>query len=431
MKYPTSSPKTPSVKTPAATKQSTINRFNTKWASRIAAFKTVPHVNMDAHVRPVFEDDRQRVMQGKQPYSNAQIANFVKALQTGKAPVSKTDTTHHGILGIGGNLVSDVGKITAGLHPQTLVPALYKGALGLDAFTARALGDILATHKYKPGTTTPVTGLLNQLQSWIPGYSQEAKSVASTVEQANKMGVRKGVPFGLRNIPGVNMIPGTYTAANVWEGKEPSEFYKHPGFGLLDILPYAGTAGKVAAGLKYGEAAADPAAAVSEGIIPKGSAYEALAEGKPLKALVRATGKTGGPDMPAGMGTAATRAAQRWGVAGDIKDVVGRWSQNVREGAVGQKFLRYRDGYHDTYVQSLAKFLDIEKRIKEAEKDPNRIVTGIMRHEYSTAKDALAEAEKNVRRVGGADLVHYIWGNHSIARTDLMETLQKTGMHPI
>lgn len=461
---------------PSVKANNAIANFNIRWSTRINQFSQVPNLDMKKYVQPVFELDKKNVASGKKAFTDAQVVDFVHSLRNGKPLVQPKHSSGDwwNPIDDAKNLAGDVGNIAGSLNPINLVHELYKGGIGLDAAVGRIAGDLGGLNAKKGGGNTGFTDFWNSVQSWIPGYTQGAKSVDTTIggitrqqEKAGNVGLKslnplnessqKAVAQGMQQIRGVNLIPGTYTASNLLSGNA-KELAAHPGYTLLDLLPYAGKVGEAAAGLKYGDAV--ETAGKADSVIPKGSSWESLAEGKPLQAGTRAIGLTG-------EGSPVETWARKMGVSSDIRDVGRIFSQSGREHGVTPEWKATAANYLESAQQATEKaaslqeeisrmsleddpvYKEVKARIDRAEENPGWKVTGMMKKElveaerdfngrldelknnFYDAKRAAKKASSNLDRIGPAEMMQTVWRDHSIPMSDVVGEAAKLGLDPV
>jgi hypothetical protein len=271
-------------------------QFHKKWTARLssAAAKGVDVKKL----MPVIHQDWQRVKTGSQPWSDVQAALVSRSVLSGKPIITHHDTGGGGILGaITAPLkgaIHDVQSVAEGLLPWNLADTVIK--------QGEAIG-------HDPGV------LLKPLETLGKG------DIGGALEQASKT-------------PGLQLIPGVYTAASLAKG-DFQDILNHPILHTLDVLPYASEAGKLATAGRVVEGTAEAAKVADEAqLIEKGSPAEALKEGKPLKAAFRkALGETTAPKSEAGIkaleagksvwrtSDAAKALAEKVGINKEIQDL--------------------------------------------------------------------------------------------------------------
>jgi hypothetical protein len=404
----TPTPGIPAIKSPSVKQSQTIARFNTNWQARVLALKQAKGINLSLHVKPVWQDDMNRVKQGKRPYTNAQVLDFVHALSKGTAPVSPKSQSHGGLFGFVGNAFGDIGSIAQGLNPMNLVPALAREGVGAESVLTRIVGEGAGlfgkTKKVNGKTVTVNTGLTNfldSLQTWVPGYTSAEKKRNQLWDRLEgsekKQGVLHATGEAASNLPGIRMVPGTYTAGNILSGNA-QQLAQHPLFTLLDVLPIAGHVGEAAAGLKFGAAAGDVGKAVDEGIIAKGSAWESLANGNPLQAGTRGAGITGA-------GSPIENLARSVGVSKDIREAARYDVQAGREAGIGPRFVEERTKRQAVLDQASKAQAAIEDKIKSQGGEATARDT----MDLTLARKATQTAARNIARIGPADFIHHLW----------------------
>ena len=484
-----------SLKSPEQKKASTWTNFNKNWRTRVNAFSGVKGLDLNKHVKPVWQDDMQRVQRGLKPYSNAQVADFVYALLHNKAAIMPKSSSHGGgIFGAVGNALSDVGNL-AGSLPQ-LPGALAHEAVAGTASLSRIIGEAGGLYGHKSGANTALTEWQDKaLGMLIPGYDNAVRQRDKLWTQLNKMEKKQGAlhtaGVGLTSVPGARVVPGSYTVGNILQGNT-KELGHHPMFAALDILPFAAKFGEAEAVVKFGEDAVKAAKAGDEiSLIPKGSAWEALAKGRPIIAATRyagITGELGGvisdaldkfsglKDVPlvqrnpAQIGGVATRVSKKIGVSSEVRDVTRRWSMVIREGIAQMRWGKLRDTYARIAKQSMLDVRVAEEMVDRAEnmvheiEQADRKITDAESSlapgrtnsmELGKAKKALEIAKKNkqetiertteqlaqaqrdldgatkdIKRVGYTDVVDSLWRDHATNRVKLEQALEDAGMTP-
>jgi hypothetical protein len=146
-----------------------------------------------------------------------------------------------------------------------------------------------------------LTEIVKSLPRLPKALVDEVKDVADGFDDDRKELKRAGVDNPIAqflNLPGVRMIPGTYVAGNLAQGKA-DEIIRHPLMSALDILPYAS---KAASGTRVAKAAQlQRETAIAEGsFAPKA---------RPLKTVLTRTLDDTGTVVPNALGRLLDRAA--------------------------------------------------------------------------------------------------------------------------
>lgn len=237
----------------------------------------------------VYSYDLSRLKHGQNPLSEAEFINAYHSLAKGVPLTAPKPSGGGGIGGFLNNIKNDVAGLVSGMNPVNLVPTI--------ANEAGATLD-LALH---PGK-----------------YGAQVHSLEDVL-----------------GLPGIRDVPGVYTARNV-VGGHWQNIYEHPVSTTLDVLPAASEATKLLA--------PEEAAAV-------GTTAEAMQEGKPLKAVSRATGLS---DV---MGS----VAKKLGVSADIRNL-SRIREVIRQGDVVTNVAKSAFEKMTESQQAVADHLDVIKQ---------------------------------------------------------------------
>lgn len=199
--------------------------FEKNWIGRIRPLvKAGADQDQILKLRPIIQQDFQKLNRGEEPMDNTTALSTMVSVVTGR-PVMKEPSNPKGIRDVIGNVGKDVAGIVSFLNPVNLIPALAQE--GYD------------------------------VQRMIRGDLE-------SVDQGNP----------LRNLaatPGIRLVPGIWTAANMTTPEGRATAKQHPVSTLLDVLPIAGSA------LKTGAALADTA-----GIVNRSSVVSKLAQQQAL-----------------------------------------------------------------------------------------------------------------------------------------------------
>lgn len=159
--------------------------------------------------------DQIRLQQGKAPLSVPLTADVAQSAQTGQAVTPEPERSNWNILG---NAGSDLKQMLGGV-------------VGIPGQIYNTVKDIPNIPQHMTDIQTQSHGDLGQL---LGGYLQ---------------------------LPGVNLVPGAYTASNVAKG-DFGEIAQHPLMSALDVLPYANKLAGLSPVVKAAEAESSATAAL-------------------------------------------------------------------------------------------------------------------------------------------------------------------------
>jgi hypothetical protein len=252
--------------TPPAYDVVAVRQLTKKWNQRIA---TATSRGFDANkVKNIARDDYLKVIAGGHPMSEEEALTSVMAAHGGTPPVQKSPAT--GILGTIGNIIPDVGS------------TLWNFPRGFEELIHHLPSELSTVSKIMQGDPTT-----QQKIGWESFDPQG--SVGSNVAKLSR---------DLSRVPLVNLIPGVHDVAALTTGTGRKALQQHPVGAALDILPYAGPLAEAGvmgegaqAAIEAGKAA-DLAERTGAVEVPSATAGQkaaaALAQGKPIKAFVRA-----------------------------------------------------------------------------------------------------------------------------------------------
>lgn len=245
-----------------------------RWNKRSALLRS-QGVSPDKYV-PIFKQDYQNVLKGGQPLSDTEAQFHFRRAYTGESILGDPER-RTGVRGVIENIPKDIGEIAGGL--TKLPGALAKEAKDTAIFAAHSAG--------------PAGGLLgDKLGIEFFSRAKQANALAQAMGykdaedmRANDPNLQGDISTGdifrtFTKAPFIRLAPGSYTAGSLTSPEGRKDLQQHPVQVLLDLLPFAGKAGKVATAGKTA--------------LP-GSATEALQRGRPIKALSR-TIPAGAPD---------------------------------------------------------------------------------------------------------------------------------------
>lgn len=274
------------VKQPTASVAKLNTRYNTVY---IPQLKSAGKYDMDI-TKQLYAFDLKRVKAGKNPVSQTEFINNYHALHTGKGFVQEHSGGGGGIGGFFSNVISDVGSLASGLNPVKAVPALVHEAAALselpkDIGHVHSLEDVLGLPGIRdiPGAWTAknaLTGNFNEM------WTHPVSTVIDVLPAASKLtdtiaAERLAV---LNNAKYADVAKTALGNLNSIRADIDNMRRTNPNFDLNH-------AWATKAKLKQAE---DEYAKIQEEIrnipAPHGSALEAAVQGKPLKALSRASG---------------------------------------------------------------------------------------------------------------------------------------------
>lgn len=184
-----------------------------KWMARSQELASVG-LDDPTPIREGFMYDLNQLRTGGSTLTDPEAYSAVASIVKGKSPFKPKDEGDGGVLGFLGNALKDVENLAAS------IPEIPKVVLK----EATALGQNVKEGKVK-------------LTTDIHSPSEAFQNLSET--------------------PLVRMLPGVYSGKNIVQG-DLGEIAKHPVYNLLDVLPIASKAGKIAAGYKLGKMEGKP-----------------------------------------------------------------------------------------------------------------------------------------------------------------------------
>lgn len=259
---------------------SNIDRFNDLWSKR-ASYLTQSGVKPDDFL-PLAYQDYQQVKKGNQPIDDLEAARQVINRLSGKS-VSGEKKRPTGFL----NTIKNIPKSAGDIFTSLLTPKFYTGLANEAVETAKfaSKGGLGTVGILRAGTAKSVPELIS-------------KQTGETVDEVKERGSN---PISqIAGTAGIRLLPGAYVAGNLTTSEGRKELQRNPTIAALDVLPYVGKAGRAVAlasetgkalppGLLRGQIAAGgrQARLAAPQVFPPGSQMEALAAGRPFRALSR------------------------------------------------------------------------------------------------------------------------------------------------
>lgn len=263
--------------------------FN-RWSKRSP---TLSSLDQDKY-KGVLQQDIQSVLKGGAPLSDQEAALHIAKNVTGQSlvgdPKRKT-----GFWGTIGNIPSDLKDIASSL--PKLPGALIKEGTQTADFLSRGGGSSFLLNsqlaKLNPRFSEQSR---NDSLARAMGYENAADMAANDPELQGD--VSTGDIFRLlTKSPVIRMTPGAYAAGNLTSPEGRVRLQEAPVQAGLDVLPIAGKLGRTAAAAKVSDPAlartirggGRPARAAAVEAFGEGTPMEALASGRPIRALSRVT----------------------------------------------------------------------------------------------------------------------------------------------
>lgn len=289
----------------------TSNLFRS-WSKRIA---TAQAAGVDTNkIKPIFQQDYANVQRGGSALSDQEAGLHVIRALSGESAVGDPKRKT-GLWGTISNIPKDMGDVTSGLA-KLLIPnrgnPLYKEGLTTGKFIAR--NDVMAPiHAYQREgpqglvSTSPVAKVLGIKPSEAT-VTEKGDALAKAMGYESAQDMRDKDPafqddnFSLSDLantasraPIARLIPGSYVAGNIGSSEGRKELQRHPVQTTLDVLPLASKAGRLAVAGSVEDPAlrsairqgGRPARAAATEVFGEGTAKEALASGRPVRALSR------------------------------------------------------------------------------------------------------------------------------------------------
>lgn len=278
--------------------------------------------------KPIFQQDYQNVLKGGTPLSDQEAQIQFRRAYTGESVVGdpKPRTGKSGWFGLK-NIPSDIRTIAGGLTklPQFLAREAKDTAVAgahmagpAGGLLSGPIGEALGTDFF----SDPKKG--NALAQAM-GY----KDVAEMREKEPELqgDVSSGDIFRLATrAPFIRLVPGAYTAGNLTSEEGRTTLQETPVQAALDVLPVVSKVGRVAAAGKVADPAlastirsgGRPARSAATEAFGTGTPMEALASGRPIRALSRITptGRTSLGD-PVTLSDRLSSTAERIGISAD------------------------------------------------------------------------------------------------------------------
>lgn len=269
-----------------------------RWQKRGSSLSALPPETY----KGVVQQDVKNVLKGGSPLSDQEAALHIARATTGQSlvgdPKRKT-----GFWGTIGNIPADIKDLAGGLTklPEALVKEAKVSAVAA-SHSAGPFGGMFSD-KLGKAVGTDYFSDEKKANSMAQAFGYKDAEEMRAKDPALQGDISKGDIFRLvTKAPFVRMVPGAYTAGNLTSPEGRTQLQEAPVQAGLDILPIVGKGGRLVAASKVdnpalastirrgGKPARAAALEAFPEVSPTGvhSPMEALASGRPIRALSRA-----------------------------------------------------------------------------------------------------------------------------------------------